>query len=901
IRGDWQIASWLRQNVPAPGGTTENNPLSWLSQWKIFDNLRRSLMPVAFTLMLVLSWSVLEPAWFWVALTLAMLMVQPLLASVFDLFRKPKEVLIRQHILYSLRDSGLSLTQLLLTVVCLPYEAFLSFDAVARTFWRLNVSHKLTLEWNASGGIDKTTGLSGSLRTMWFAPCFSLAVIAHATMSQPVVPAFVFIVAGSWLFSPVITWWISRPIARKKSSLAPEQSIFLRKIARRTWAFFETFVAPADNWLPPDNYQENRPVAIAHRTSPTNMGISLLANLAAHDFGYIATTKLLERTANSLQTMTRMPRHSGHFYNWYDTETLQPLMPMYVSSVDSGNLAAFLITLRSGLRLLKDRPIVNSRVFDGLSDTLAVLKEACKADSSNSPADFTEISRELAAVISACPKTIFSVLQSLKKLNVLADDLVRVLSTGAEGEGIYWARAFAQQCQDALADLVYHVPWAEFLDGAGKLSACVNEIPTLSGLAELNEDSLSLTAQLKDSMLEAGRRARKTIAAIAEVIDQLDDLANMDYSFLYDKVSHLLTIGYNVTESRRDASLYDLLASEARLATFVAIAQGQLPQSSWFALGRLLSNAGGDPVLLSWNGSMFEYLMPLLVMPNYANTLLDQTYGAVVDRQINYGIQCGVPWGVSESGYNMVDAHINYQYRAFGVPGLGLKRGLAEDLVIAPYASVMALMVKPQAACQNMQRLVELGFSGKYGFFEAIDYTPARQTRGQSGAVISSFMAHHQGMSLLALAYKLLDQPMQKRFASEPIFQATALLLQERVPKDTVYYPHATALDFRQSPDSIEAQIRVFNSPDTQVPQVQLLSNRNYHVMVTGSGGGYSRWHDFAVTRWRADTTRDNFGTFCYIRDMETLEFWSNTSQPALKKPESYEVIFSEGRAEYRR
>jgi cellobiose phosphorylase len=901
IRGDWQIADWLRRSVPAPGGTTEKNPLSWLSQWKIFDNLRRSLMPLVFTLMLVLAWSVLAPACFWVVLTLAMLVIQPLLASLFDFFRKPKEVLIRQHMLYSLRGCGLNLAQMLLTLVCLPYEAFLSCDAVVRTLWRLNVSHKLTLEWNASGGIDRTTGFLGSLRTMWFAPCFSLAVIAHAITTQPQVPVSAIIIAGIWFVSPVITWWISRPLARKKSALTPEQSIFLRKIARRTWAFFEAFVAPADNWLPPDNYQENRPVALAHRTSPTNMGISLLANLAAHDFGYIATAKLLERTANSLQTMTKMPRHCGHFYNWYDTETLQPLMPLYVSSVDSGNLAAFLITLRSGLRLLKDQPIVNSRVFAGLSDTLDVLKEACTEDFSNSPADFTEISRELAAANVSCPKSVFSVLQSLKKLIILADDLVRVLSGATEGEGICWARAFAQQCQDALADLIYHVPWAELSDGAGKLGDSVNEIPTLSILAKLNEDFLPLTGQPKALMLEAGQRARSTIAAIAAVIEQLDDLANMDYSFLYDKVSHLLAIGYNVGENRRDASLYDLLASEARLATFVAIAQGQLPQSSWFALGRLLSNAGGDPVLLSWNGSMFEYLMPLLVMPNYANTLLDQTYRAVVDRQINYGIQCGVPWGVSESGYNMVDAHINYQYRAFGVPGLGLKRGLAEDLVVAPYASVMALMVKPQAACQNMQRLVELGFSSKYGLFEAIDYTPARQTRGQSGAVISSFMAHHQGMSLLALAYKLLDQPMQKRFASEPIFQATELLLQERVPKDTVYYPHATELDFRQSPDAIEAQMRVFNSPDTQVPQVQLLSNRNYHVMVTGSGGGYSHWQDFAVTRWRADTTRDNFGTFCFIRDMETLEFWSNTSQPALKKPESYEVIFSEGRAEFRR
>jgi hypothetical protein len=245
---------------------------------------------------------------------------------------------------------------------------------------------------------------------------------------------------------------------------------------------------------------------------------------------------------------------------------------------------------------------------------------------------------------------------------------------------------------------------------------------------------------------------------------QAGELAQMDYEFLFDKTRHLLAIGYNVSDRRRDASYYDLLASEARLGTFVAIAQGQLPQESWFALGRLLIIAGGEPTLLSWSGSMFEYLMPLLVMPTYEHTLLDQTYQAAVARQIAYGGQRSVPWGVSESGYNTVDAHLNYQYRAFGVPGLGLKRGLAEDLVIAPYASTLALMVTPEAACLNLQRLASSGFAGRFGFFEAIDYTPSRLPRGQTSAVVRSFMAHHQGMSLLALAYVLLDRPMQKRF-----------------------------------------------------------------------------------------------------------------------------------------
>jgi cyclic beta-1,2-glucan synthetase len=390
---------------------------------------------------------------------------------------------------------------------------------------------------------------------------------------------------------------------------------------------------------------------------------------------------------------------------------------------------------------------------------------------------------------------------------------------------------------------------------------------------------------------------------LQHLAQQACELAEADYDFLYDPSRHLLAIGYNVGERRQDASFYDLLASEARLGSFVAIAQGHLPQESWFALGRLLTVAAGESTLLSWSGSMFEYLMPLLVMPTYDNTLLDQTYRTAVARQIEYGKLRGVPWGVSESGYNTVDLHLNYQYRAFGVPGLGLKRWLAEDLVIAPYASALALMVAPEAACRNLQRLAASGFEGRYGFYEAIDYTPSRLPRGQTSALVRSFMAHHQGMSFLSLAYLLLDRPMQRRFTSAPMFQATALLLQERIPKTPSFYLHATGepTDIRTTSSAQEAEMRVFTSPDTPIPEVKLLSNSRYHVMVTNAGGGYSRWKDLAVTRWHEDTTRDHWGAFCYVRDLASGDFWSTAYQPTLKQPDSYEAIFSEGRAEFRR
>ena len=337
----------------------------------------------------------------------------------------------------------------------------------------------------------------------------------------------------------------------------------------------------------------------------------------------------------------------------------------------------------------------------------------------------------------------------------------------SENQALWWAHALARQCRSALDELLFLAPWILLPDFPEKVNDFpgIDEIPTLRELAILDTklipaighwlstdatpEKIEWVDKLRRSITEASNRANERIASIERLALQSSELAHIEYDFLYDKARHLQTVGYNVDERRRDSSYYDLLASEARFCSFVAIAQGQVPQESWFALGRLLTTTGGDPVLLSWSGSMFEYLMPLLVMPTYENTLLDQTYKSAVKRQIEYGRQRGIPWGISESGYNMVDVHLNYQYRAFGVPGMGLKRGLAEDLVIAPYASVLALMVAPEEACLNLERLAAEKFAGKFGFYEAIDYTPSRLPRGQSSAVVQSFMAHHEGMSLL--------------------------------------------------------------------------------------------------------------------------------------------------------
>jgi cyclic beta-1,2-glucan synthetase len=877
IRGDWQLAGWLLSDVQASQGRMQKNTLSLLSQWKLFDNLRRSLVPGALMVLLLMAWTVLSSPCFWTAIVIGIIFIPEFIISVLAVFHKSKDVLLRQHLETVMYSTGWRFAQRAYTLVCLPYEAFYSLDAILRTSVRMLITRKNLLEWSMS--TDKAgarTDLLNAFRLMSIAPVLASIVFIYLAASDPLAFRAAAPILLFWFASPAVTWWISRPLTGRRVKLDPHQFHFLRKLSRKTWNFFDVLVGPADNWLPPDNYQENRDVKVAHRTSPTNIGLSLLANLSAYDFGYITAGGLITRTANTFRTMDSLKRHRGHFYNWYDTQSLQPLVPVYISTVDSGNLAGHLLTLQQGLLALSHEDILGACLFEGLRDTLAVLTDSMEGVNL---IWIDQLQQELGTACERRPATISQACQCLERLTQYADGFLGKLSLTAEVEATEWAQALAAQSRDALSELRFFVP--------GNIPENMPS-PTLHQLSQLEG--------------ETGIRAHQRITDIQRLAAQCGDFARMEYDFLYDSTRRLLSIGYHVDERKCESSYYDLLASEARLCYFTAIAQGDIPQESWFALGRLLTTAGGKPVLLSWSGSMFEYLMPLIIMPTYENTLLEQTYQAAVERQIEYGKQHGVGWGISESGYNAVDAGLNYQYRAFGVPGLGFKRGLAEDLVIAPYASVLALMVAPEQACLNLQRLENDGLMGKYGFYEAVDYTPSRQPRGKSGTVLPSCMAHHQGMSLLALAYLLLDRPMQKRFKSYPLFQATMLLLQERVPNIIPFHVHINELsNIRTLTSDAETPVRILKSPNTKIPEVQLLSNGRYHVMVTNSGGGYSRWNDIAVTRWREDTTCDNWGMFCYIRDMETGKFWSTAYQPTLQRPDSYEAVFSEGRAEFRR
>lgn len=912
IRGDWQIFSWFLPMVPDNGRHWYKNPISGLSRWKIFDNIRRSLVPLALTVLIILGWVALPSSLFWTIAVSAIIVLPVIITTIWDGINKPKDVIFTHHVKNTVKNIVEIFKKTLFSLICLPYEAFSNLAAILRTIWRMIITRKKLLEWNPSvkEEVINKTDLLTYYSTMWIEPLLAIGVFTYLEIYHPARLVIAGPIIILWVITPFITWFTSQPSPKEVTILSDEQNVFLRRLSRKTWSFFERFVGQEDNWLPPDNFQEQPFEEIAHRTSPTNIGIALLSNLSAFDFGYITARHLMERTAKTIDTMKKMERYKGHFYNWYDTQTLNPLLPKYISTVDSGNLAGHLLILKQGLLAIPHKNIIGLKTFEGLRDTFLAFTDTLK---DKDVEIFKQCKIDLEAACKAELITFKEVKFFMDNLTKDFDSILEKTNDNAESETYWWKQILREQINQISEDLKIFTPWFLLMEAPTQFKDFVL-MNVNSTLTELLKTALEFQSEInnhhnilgesewlesfKTALTESIHLAESQIFEAENLAEECSELSEVEWNFLYDKSSNLFTIGYNVQEHHIDVSYYDLLASEARFCIFLGIAQGKLPEEGWFALSRLLTNVEGEPILLSWSGSMFEYLMPLLVMPTYENTLLDQTCKAAVQWQIDYGKQTGLPWGISESGFNMLNANSNYQYRAFGAPGLGLKRGLEEDSVIAPYATALALMVAPKKACKNLQLLHEKGFEGKYGFYEAIDYTSSRLQTGQSNAVIYSYMAHHQGMSLLSLAYLLLDKPMQKYFEAEPQFQATLLLLQERIPKSTAFFAHTTEIaDINYVASGSET--RIINTPNTLIPEVQLLSNGRYHVMITNSGAGYSRWKDLAVTRWREDGTCDNWGTFCYIRDLKSETYWSNTHQPTLKKGDKYEAAFSQGRADF--
>jgi len=878
-RGDWQLLPWIFGRGPTRDGGRLRTPIPAIGRFKMLDNLRRTLLAPAAFLTLLAGWTLpgASPA-IWTGFVLATMALPACLRLISGLIPRRHGISKRSHVRGVATDFVLAAAQVGLTVTFLADQAWRMADAIARTLVRLAGTGRGMLEWVTAA--QAKIGLGLELGTFYrrMAGGVALAIVATglvaisgvAAIARPEVWPWAGPLLLLWLLAPTVARWISLPPAQTEAvPLASGERQTLRLLARRTWSFFETFVGPEDHSLPPDNYQEDPRPVVAHRTSPTNLGLYLLSVVAARDFGWQGTLDCVGRLENTLRTMAGLDRCRGHFYNWYGTRELRPLEPRYVSTVDSGNLAGHLLALVESCRQLAE-PLPESRLLSGLRDAVALIRESAPASAGRRTQTVTrrQLDEALAAVDAAMEKPGAPWAARLAELD---RELHAVMDV---------ARALAGEQGDA--DTADAAAWREALAWA--------ELAQAWAASHARDVAAPGTEELP-------RR-------LAEVVRIASDLfAEMEFEFLYDPSRKLFSIGYRTAEGELDASYYDLLASEARLASFVAIAKGEVPVAHWYHLGRSLTPVDRGAALISWSGSMFEYLMPALVMHSPPHSLLEQTCRLVVRRQIRYGAERGVPWGISESAYNVRDRELTYQYSNFGVPGLGLKRGLSEDVVVAPYATALAAMFEPHAAVRNLARLERTGARGRHGFHEAIDYTAERLPEGQDFAVVRAYMAHHQGMTLLALANVLDvrgDGAMPALFHAAPLVQATELLLQERTPRDVaVARPRAEEVAAAAPVSSLAPAVaRRYTSPHQSVPRSHLLGNGRYAVMLTTAGSGYSRLRDMTVTRFREDPTRDDWGTFLFFRDAQTGEVWSAGYQPSGAEPDSYEALFFEDRAE---
>ncbi len=959
-RGDWQIARWIFPRVRDAHHRPARNRLPLISRWKIVDNLRRSLVAPTMLLWFAAAWTVLPGSALLWTLAILVILAFPVYAHVTNaLLLHPRGIPWTSHFWSVWGDVRTNTAQFALSFAFIAHQAYLQAHAIGLTFYRKLISKKKLLAWVTAAEADKQSAhdLRAFWQFLWPAEALVLGIALLVSVTRPGAFLFAAPCLIIWATSPLIAYWASCELPTKDDSLAADDEQLARLVARRTWKFFETFVGADDNWLPPDNYQEDPKPVVAHRTSPTDVGLLFLSTAAARDLGYVGALEFVERLELTLATMERLDRFNGHFLNWYDTRTLTPLNPQYVSTVDSGNIAGHLLAIKQICVEAADRPVFDMRAIEGIRDTVALMRdEAAKIGAVRQSTRAVTL-KQLRGEIEACSASLdnakpnslsawLGLFQELSKRVAEIEDIVNpLLHENGSGQFellISWIRSLLHQLRERRRDLATITPWTfalsaqidraiatcsdETADEWANILGSLDRVPTLDELPALCDDAHVRFAELRKKIEQApSPKRKKAISALDGLASHLErssqaatELASryadcarhcagfideMDFHFLYDEERKVFIIGYNVTDGRRDNSFYDLLASEARLASFIAIAKGDVPQEHWFHLGRALTQVDGSRALVSWTATMFEYLMPLLVMRDYPDTLLDQTHRAIVLRQIEYGRERGVPWGVSESAYNARDLQLNYQYGPFGIPGLGLKRGLSDDLVVSPYSTALAAMVEPRAALDNMRRLVREGALTAYGFHESIDYTKDRLQPDQKSAIIKAFMTHHQGMILVSLDNLLNERVMQRRFHSEPLVQATELLLQERIPRGGILaQPRAEEVRVdgrRRIPTTPDP--RRYDTADLPTPRTQLLSNGAYSVVVTTAGSGYSACSGIAISRWREDVTRDNWGSFCYLRDLRSGAVWSAGYLPIAGKPQSYDVALAEDKAEFRR
>ncbi len=865
-RGDWQLLPFIFGR--------RRSGLTGLSRWKMIDNLRRSLTPIFWVLASIAGWTLLpfSAAVQWQALLILSLFIALTFDIVDSLIPPTPDAGLRGHINALARDFAFGTAQVALKIVLIADSAWMMGDAIVRTLYRLFVTRRYLLEWRTASQAGQSRGsdIRSHYRMMYGAVLIGLLgpVLPYLAGSSGVYVALIF--AAFWILSPAFAWFVSRSAETEdRLVIGDEERARLRTIARRTWLYFETFATAEHNHLPPDNFQEVPHPVVAARTSPTNIGVYLLGVVSARDFGWISLANAVERIDATLTTLEQMERHRGHLYNWYETRTLRPLHPLYISAVDSGNLAGHLVTLAAACQEWAEAPAVHLQGdFDGLLDTVAILEETLD-ELPDDRRQLRPLRKRLQDRIGGMRRAVETIktepeMASIRTINlaVIAAELRK------------------------LADSIHH-----------------------ETQSSRSEDLAAWAAKLEatcEAHVSDAHSDQSHLAALRQRLETLRDRARlyafeMNFSFLLRQDRKLLSIGYRVEEHQLDESCYDLLASEARLTSLFAIAKGDIPTEHWFRLGRPIVEIGFRGALMSWSGSMFEYLMPPLVMKEPQGGLLNQTNHLIIRRQIQYGRSKQIPWGISEAAYNGRDREMTYQYTNFGVPGLGLKRGLAQNTVVAPYATVLAAQFMPHEACENLRRLRLIGALGRYGYHDAVDFTPSRVPEGDRRAIVYNYMAHHQGMTIVAIANAVFEGRMRDRFHSDPVIELAELLLQEKAPREvpvSVAKPEATE---RVKVDAIEVSpdTRVILNPSRALRATNLMSNGHYSVMLTATGSGYSRWNELAVTRWQPDPSEDRMGNYLFLSDVDSGEWWSATAEPKRAADETCQTSFCDDKATF--
>ncbi|WP_376691162.1 GH36-type glycosyl hydrolase domain-containing protein [Wenzhouxiangella sp. EGI_FJ10409] len=952
VRGDWQLLPWLGRSARGGDGDRYRSRLSLVHRWMIVDNLRRSLQPPVTLLLILFAFSGLLPGsdFLWSLLFLllpAAGLLSELLGSASHLLAAPRGAVLRlRPTLHGLR---LQAQHWLLSLVLLPYQSLMIGDAVVRTLLRLFVTRRHLLEWTTAAHVHRSLGHARQSlwRELWPCPLLGALVLVGVGLSEPGLLLVAAPVASAWLMAPAIVRRVERPRRREIERLDPEAERLLRRVARRTWLFFDHFVGPDTHWLPPDNYQDDPRVVLAARTSPTNMGMALNAAVAAHDFGWIDPHTLTAWLRNSMEGMAQLERYRGHWFNWYEIHDLERLSPAYISTVDSGNLAVALVTLARSLDEIRNQPLALTRLARGLADTLDLIEHTARPLAAQAPQKnalniwLDRIDAQYRQALAANPAECRQLLDEWHEhqLDELADAIVELaedqsldVSTDVIAELRTWLTQLIGQVHQARRAVESLQPWLPELPALKRIAEEAGS-PALEQLATLLEvgwcpqahaaqgsrarrlmnaaraQGAGLPAALADrieAQIDQAREANEQLAADCADLARLAErwVEEMDFGFLYDAERHQFRIGFDADNAVLDANCYDLLASEARLTSLLAISRGQVPMRHWLHLGRPFRRYGGRRLLMSWGATLFEYLMPRIYCPTPVTGLLETASFNAIDLHRDFAdAHDGIPWGVSESAYYQLNEERHYAYRSFGVPGLGFRRDLGERLVVAPYASVMALPYRPGAVIENLEKFASMHAIGLFGCYEAVDFGRRASDKPRRARVVRAWMSHHQGMILTAIDNYLNDNIMARRFMGDRHVAGVSMLLHERLPRTSP----ELAIRMRLQP---ERTLAVAASPvewtvdprDTTSTRYCLLSNGNFSTILDAWGGGGSWWQGIAVDRWQADLTTRQHGPRLYIAEPGEDRLFTLAADPASPdEADEAQVVQAPHRVEFRR